>query len=65
MKCGLETILGPGGFSARTMVFGSNPADLCTWHGDDGDLEFAQETSISAQSARRWNVRITAQEAAR
>ena len=44
------------------MVFGSNPANLVGRGGDDEDLAFSQETSISGQVAQQWILRVTAQE---
>ena len=42
----LNTPLRRSKFSAYRVASGSNPADLFKWHGDDSDLEFAQDTSI-------------------
>ena len=52
------------GYSACRMVFGYNPADLFRRGGDDEDLLFAQDTSLSGQSAQQWKLRIMVQEAA-
>ena len=51
-------------FPAYQIVFGSNPAELCEFEDKDGDLTFAQDSSLSRQFVQQWKLRILAQEAA-
>ena len=60
----LNTLVSASGYSAYQLVFGSNPMDLYGWDDSEGDLLFAQDTSISGQFVQQWQLRIRAQEAA-
>ena len=60
----LNSRVSASGCSAYQLVLGSNPTDLYGRGDTDEDLLFAQDTSISGQSARQWQLRIRAQEAA-
>ena len=46
-------------------LYGPNPVDLYGWGGQDEDLLFAQDASVSGQFAQQWKRRMMAQEAAR
>ena len=50
--------------SAYQMVFGSNPVGKFGRGDEDGDLPFAQDTSLSGRFVARWGLRMLAQEAA-
>ena len=39
----LDTMISAGGFSARQMLVGSNPADLFGWEDADEDTLFTQD----------------------
>ena len=61
----MNTLLPASEYSAKQMVFGSNPADLYEWGGDDEGLLLAHGTSLAAQVAQKWQLRVMAQGAAR
>ncbi len=56
-------MLSSSGFSANQKVFGSNPADFSGWEDGDGDLLFAQDTSLAGQFVQQWRLQMRAQEA--
>ena len=58
----VNTMLSTKGFSADLMVIGSNPADNLGCGDGDGDLLFAQDTSLSGQFVAQWELRVMAQE---
>ena len=53
-----------GELSTYQMVLGSNTMDLYGWEDKDGDLVFAQDTSVSGQFAQQWRLRMLVREAA-
>ena len=60
----LNTLISCGGFSAYRVVFGSDPVDLYGREGKNGELTFAQDSSISDQCAQHWHLRMMARGAA-
>ena len=52
------------GHSAFQPVLGSNPVDIYGWDDQDGNLLFAQDTSVSGQCVERRALRMIAQESA-
>ena len=56
--------LSSNGNSAYPSIFRSNPAELYGQWGDQKDLMFAREPSISGRSAQQWKLSVISREAA-
>ena len=57
-------MISASGNSAVQLLFGSNKVDPSGWDDPDENLLFSQDTSVSGQFARQWELRMMAQGAA-
>ena len=53
-------MISAGGVSANQMAFGCNPADSFGWGGNDEDMLFSQDKSLTGQFVQQWKVCLRA-----